>query len=118
MTKSLRKAILLRYQLKRKYYNNKSEENSKKYKEQKNYCVKRLRKRKMKYLIIWTLVGGQPYNRIRLSLSAVNHMKIKNLIHNRTFTKCFKVFTKIYYVKNQKVRENPPDTPPQNTFIF
>ena len=89
MTKSLRKALLLRYQLKRKYNNNKSEENSEKNKEQKNYCVKRLRKRKMKYLVIWTLVGGQPYNRIRLCLSIVNHMKIKNLIHKRTFTKCF-----------------------------
>ena len=49
MTKSLRKAIMLRSQLKRKFNNNKSEENSKKYKQQRNYCVKLLRKTKMEY---------------------------------------------------------------------
>ena len=49
MTKSLRKAIMLWSQLKRKFYNNKSEENSKKHKQQRNYCVKLLRKRKMEY---------------------------------------------------------------------
>ena len=31
----------------------------------------------------------QPYNRTRLSISAVNRMKIKSLIRNRTVTKCF-----------------------------
>ena len=31
----------------------------------------------------------QSYNRIRFSLSAVNHMKIKSLIRNHTITKCF-----------------------------
>ena len=45
MTKSLRKAIMLRFQLKRNFNNNKSEENSKKYKQQRNYCVKLLRGR-------------------------------------------------------------------------
>ena len=40
---------MLRSQLKRKFNNNKSEENSKKYKQQKNYCVKLLRKTKMEY---------------------------------------------------------------------
>ena len=49
MTKSLRKAIMLRSQLKRKFNNNKSEENSKKYKQQRNYCVKLLCKTKMEY---------------------------------------------------------------------
>ena len=49
MTKSLRKAIMRRSQLKRKFNNNKSQENSKKYKQQKNYCVKFLRKTKKKY---------------------------------------------------------------------
>ena len=49
MTKSLRKAIMLRSQLKKKFNNNKSEENSKKYKQQRNYCVKLLRKTKMEY---------------------------------------------------------------------
>ena len=49
MTKSLRKTIVLRSQLKRKFNNNKSEENSKKYKQQRNFCVKLLRKAKMKY---------------------------------------------------------------------
>ena len=49
MTKSLRKAIMLSLQLKRKFSNNKSEENSKKYKQQRNYCVKLLRKTKMEY---------------------------------------------------------------------
>ena len=49
MTKSLRKAIMLRSQLKRKFNNNKTEENSKKYKQQRNYCVKLLRKTKMEY---------------------------------------------------------------------
>ena len=49
MNKSLRKAIMLRSQLKKKFNNNKSEENSKKYKQQRNYCVKLLRKTKMEY---------------------------------------------------------------------
>ena len=49
MTKSLRKTIMLRSQLKKKFNNNKSEENSKKYKQQRNYCVKLLRKTKMAY---------------------------------------------------------------------
>ena len=31
----------------------------------------------------------QPYDRIRLSLSAANRMKTKCLGHNRTITKCF-----------------------------
>ena len=39
---------MLRSQLKRKFNNNKSEETSKKYKQQRNYCVKLLRKKKMK----------------------------------------------------------------------
>ena len=49
MTKSLRKGIMLRSQLKRKFHNNKTEENSKKYKQPINYCVKLLRKTKMEY---------------------------------------------------------------------
>ena len=51
MTKSLRKAIMIRSQLKKKFNNSKSEENSKKYKHQRNYCVKRLRKTKMEYFL-------------------------------------------------------------------
>ena len=48
-TKSFRKLfIMLRSQLKRKFNNNKSEENSKNYKEQRN-CVKLLLKTKMGY---------------------------------------------------------------------
>ena len=49
MTKSLRKAIMLRSQLKKKFSNNKSKQNSKKDKQQSNYCVKLLRKTKMEY---------------------------------------------------------------------
>ena len=49
MTKSLRKAIMLRSLLKRKFNDNKSKENSKKYKQRRNYCVKLLRKTKMEY---------------------------------------------------------------------
>ena len=49
MTDSLRKAIILRSQLKKKFNNNKCEKNSKKYKQQRNYCVKLLRKTKMEY---------------------------------------------------------------------
>ena len=65
MTKSLRKAIMLRSQLKRKFDNNKSEENSKrkfdnnkseenskKYKQQGNYCVKR----RWNIFKTWTLI--------------------------------------------------------------
>ena len=48
MTKSL-KAIMLRSQLKKKFNNNESEENSKIYKQQRNYCVKLLRKTKMEF---------------------------------------------------------------------
>ena len=40
---------MLRFRLKRKFNNNKSEENSKKYKQHRNYCVKLLRKTKMEY---------------------------------------------------------------------
>ena len=49
MTKSLRKAMMLRSQLKKKFHNNKSEENSKKYKQQTNYFVKLFHKTKMEY---------------------------------------------------------------------
>ena len=49
MTKSLKKAIKLRFQLKRKFNKNKSEENSKTHKQQKNYCVKLLRETKIEY---------------------------------------------------------------------
>ena len=49
MTKSSRKAVMLRSQLKKKFNNTKSEENSKKYKQQRNLCVKLLRKTKMEY---------------------------------------------------------------------
>ena len=49
MTRGLRKSIMLRSYLKKKFDNNKSEENSKKYKQQRNYCVKRLRKTKIEY---------------------------------------------------------------------
>ena len=41
---------------------------------------------------VWDM--HQPYNRIRLSLSATNCMKIRNLIHNRTITKCFSFYKK------------------------
>ena len=44
MAKSLRKAIMLKSQLKSKFNNNKSQENYKKYKQQRNYFVKPLRK--------------------------------------------------------------------------
>ena len=50
MTESLRKAIMLRSQLKRKFNNNKSDENSKKYKQQRNYCAQLLHKTKMEFL--------------------------------------------------------------------
>ena len=40
---------MLRFQLKKKFNNNRSEENSKKYKQQRNYYVKLLRKTKMEY---------------------------------------------------------------------
>ena len=40
---------MLRSQLKKKFNNNKSEKNSKKYKQQRNYCVKILQKTKMEY---------------------------------------------------------------------
>ena len=40
---------MLRSQLKKKFNNNKSAENSKKYKQQRHYCVKLLQKTKMEY---------------------------------------------------------------------
>ena len=49
MTKSLRKAMMRRSQLKRKFNNSKSQENSKKYKQQRNHCVTLSRKTKMEY---------------------------------------------------------------------
>ena len=39
---------------------------------------------------VWDM--HQPYNRIRLPLSATNCMKIRNLIHNCTLTKCFSFY--------------------------
>ena len=39
MTKSSRKSIMLRSQLKKKFNDNKPKENSKKYKQQRNHCV-------------------------------------------------------------------------------
>ena len=51
MTKNLRKAIMLRSQLNRKFNSSKSEGNLKKYKQQRNYCVKLLRKTKMEYFL-------------------------------------------------------------------
>ena len=50
MTKNLRKAIMLRSPLNKKFNISKSEENSKKYKQQRNYCVKLLRITQMEYL--------------------------------------------------------------------
>ena len=47
ITNNLKNVIMLRSQPERKYNNNKSEENSKKYKQQRNYCEKLLRKTKM-----------------------------------------------------------------------
>ena len=49
MTKSLRKAMMLRSQLKKKFNDNKSKENSKKYQQHRNCCVELLRKMKMEY---------------------------------------------------------------------
>ena len=49
MNKSLRKVFMLISQVKRKFKNNKSEESSKKYKQERNYCIKLLRKTKMEY---------------------------------------------------------------------
>ena len=40
----------------------------------------------------------QPYNRIRLSLSAVNRMKIKSLIRSRIITKCFTFYEKSIFL--------------------
>ena len=50
MIKSSRKAIMIRPQLKRKFNDNESDKDSKKYKQQRNYRVKLLRKTKMEYL--------------------------------------------------------------------
>ena len=40
---------MLRFRLKKKFNNKNSEENSKKYKQHRNYCLKHLRKTKMEY---------------------------------------------------------------------
>ena len=56
ITKSLRKPIILRSQLKRKFNNNKSQENSKKYRQQRNYCVNFYVKRSWNVFKTWTLI--------------------------------------------------------------
>ena len=90
MTKSLRKAIMLRSQLKKKFNNNKSEENSKKYKQQRNYCVKLLRKTKMEYFqnmdvnkvndnkMFWKTVKPRFSNKCRIIILTEGDMIIKN----------------------------------------
>ena len=71
MAKSLRKAIMLRSQLKKKFNDNKFEENSKKYKQQRNYCVKPLRKTKMEYFQ-------------NMDVSKVNYNKLTNILTANT----------------------------------
>ena len=90
MTKSLKKAIKLRSQLKRKFNKNKSEENSKKYKQQKSYCVKLLRETKIEYFqnmdvnkandnkMFWKTVKPRFSNKCRIIILTEGDMIIKN----------------------------------------
>ena len=91
MTKSFRKTIMLRSQLKRKFSNNKSEESSKKYKQQINYCVKLLHKTKMEYFqsmdvndnkLFWKTVKLRFSNKIKTAITIIlteGDMIIKNV---------------------------------------
>ena len=78
MTKILGKAIMLKSQRKKKFNKSKSVENSKKYKQRRNYCVKLFHKTKMKYFqnmdvnkvnnkkMFWKTVKSRFSNKCRL----------------------------------------------------
>ena len=115
MTKRFRKTIMLRSQLKSKLSNSKSEESSKKYKQQRNYCVKLLRKTKMEYFqsmdgnkvndnkLFWKTVKLRFSNKIKTAntiILAEGDMIIKNdkLIVD-TFNNYFADMTKTLKLK-------------------
>ena len=71
MTKALRKAIMKRSELESKYVKNKTNENLKSYKKQRNFCSKLYKKERKKY-----------YERLDLN----------NVTHNKKFWKTVKPF--------------------------
>ena len=71
MTKSLRKAIMLRSRLKNNFNKQRSDENWDNYKKQRNFCVKLLRQTKEKYF---------------------NDINVKSISDNKKFWKTIKPF--------------------------
>ena len=114
MIRSLRKALMLRSQLKKKFNNNKSKENSKKYKQQRNYCVKLLRRTKMEYFqnmnvnkvndnkMFWETVKPRFSNICNTANTVIlteGDMIIKNEVIADTFNNYFADITKTLKLK-------------------
>ena len=84
---------MLRSQLKRKFNNNKSEENSRNNKQQGNYCVKLLRKTRTKYLQ-------------KMEINKVNDNKMFWKTVNPRFSNKFKTVNTIIVTEGDIIMKN------------
>ena len=97
MNKTLSKAVMHRTRFRNKYLRNKTDENKRKSKKQRNYCVSLLRKTKREYY---------------------SNLDVKNITDNKTFWKTVKRFLsdkvtstqKITPIENDKIVKNDNDT--------
>ena len=99
MNKSLRKAIMLISQVKRKFKNNKSEENSKKYKQERNYCIKLLRKTKMEYF--------QNMDVNKINDNKIFWKTVKPRFSNKCETANTIILTEVDIAKTLKLKKHP-----------
>ena len=97
MNKTLSKAVMHRTRFRNKYLRNKTDENKRKSKKQRNYCVSLLRKTKREYY---------------------SNLDVKNITDSKTFWKTVKRFLsdkvtstqKITPIENDKIVKNDNDT--------
>ena len=97
MNKTLSKAVMHRTRFRNKYLRNKTDENKRKSKKQRNYCVSLLRKTKREYY---------------------SNLDVKNITDSKTFWKTVKRFLsdkvtstqKITPLENDKIVKNDNDT--------
>ena len=97
MNKTLSKAVMHRTRFRNKYLRNKTDENKRKSKKQRNYCVSLLRKTKREYY---------------------SNLDVKNITDNKTFWKTVKRLLsdkvtstqKITPIENDKIVKNDNDT--------
>ena len=97
MNKTLSKAVMHRTRFLNKYLRNRTDENKRKSKKQRNYCVSLLRKTKREYY---------------------SNLDVKNITDNKTFWKTVKRFLsdkvtstqKITPIENDKIVKNDNDT--------